>query len=516
MKKIYHPLLISLLPILAFYSHNKNELTSGSIIFPMIIILVFSGLYYLVLRKLVKDELKAKILTSTNFILFYSFGHLMIYLRERELLQDSISSSSYLIWIWIFLLFLTGLIIIRSKKSFSLLNEFFNIFSAALLLILIADIGYFEINRKPWGKFLEKENIKSGNNGNYCRDHNCPDVYYIIVERYGNQEILKERFAFDNGEFISYLENRGFVVPEKSRSNYLTTPPSLASSLNMDYLDDLAEVMGENNIDRGPLFEMYRDNKIWRFFKSKGYKYIFVGSYWEQGEKSPYADINYRFDELGLSQFSRSFLETTMLYPVVNNIAKNPYLNLRNIEHNLSIDQIDKLIEFSKIKEPKYIFAHLFITHGPYVFDQNGKLISEEEEKKSGYLKNYINSIIFANKKLKNMIMEIQKNSGNRAIILLQADEGPYPEKFFEDHFSFDWRKATNLQMKVKTGILNAYFLPSAGKSPVYPAITPVNTFRLVMNLYFGEQFQLLPDRTFAHEDYQHPYKFFEITDKIK
>ena len=72
-----------------------------------------------------------------------------------------------------------------------------------------------------------------------------PDIYYIIFDRYPRADSLKDFYDFDNSEFISYLETKGFYVASESNANYLKTAHSLASSLNVDYLSftsDQAEV----------------------------------------------------------------------------------------------------------------------------------------------------------------------------------------------------------------------------------------------------------------------------------
>ena len=46
-------------------------------------------------------------------------------------------------------------------------------------------------------------------------------------------------------------------------------------------------------------------------------------------------------------------------------------------------------------------------------------------------------------------------------------------------------------------GILNAYYLPGIGQGDLYPTISPVNSFRVVFNQYFGGKFPLLPDLSF-------------------
>ena len=48
-------------------------------------------------------------------------------------------------------------------------------------------------------------------------------------------------------------------------------------------------------------------------------------------------------------------------------------------------------------------------------------------------------------------------------------------------------------QLLQKTGILNAYYLPGADPRVFYPTISPVNSFRVVFNTYFGASLPLLP-----------------------
>jgi hypothetical protein len=40
---------------------------------------------------------------------------------------------------------------------------------------------------------------------------------------------------------------------------------------------------------------------------------------------------------------------------------------------------------------------------------------------------------------------------------------------------------------------LNAYYLPGY-KNKLYPSISPVNTFRLIFDSYFGGKYDMLPD----------------------
>lgn len=58
--------------------------------------------------------------------------------------------------------------------------------------------------------------------------------------------------------------------------------------------------------------------------------------------------------------------------------------------------------------------------------------------------------------------------------------------------------------------ILNAYYLPDGGAAKAYRGMTPVNTFRLVLDYYFGQSLGFLPDRSY-HSPYRKPYQFQEV-----
>jgi hypothetical protein len=69
--------------------------------------------------------------------------------------------------------------------------------------------------------------------------------------------------------------------------------------------------------------------------------------------------------------------------------------------------------------------------------------------------------------------------------------------------------------LKAQFKILNAYYLPNGGEKYLYDSISPVNTFRVIINAYFGEHLELLPDRSY-YSNYIMPYNFVDVTDKVK
>ena len=97
----------------------------------------------------------------------------------------------------------------------------------------------------------------------------------------------------------------------------------------------------------------------------------------------------------------------------------------------------------------------------------------------------------------------------------MQSGEGPSPFRYRDEEEDFLWERATVSEIREKTGILNAYHLPGVDAKDLYPGITPVNTFRLILKVYFGANLELLPDRVFAQVSDRAPYSFFDITDRI-
>ena len=148
------------------------------------------------------------------------------------------------------------------------------------------------------------------------------------------------------------------------------------------------------------------------------------------------------------------------------------------------------------------MFAHLLLPHPPYVFDAAGGVLSDEEaaerptsELYEGQL-NYLNSQVEA---LVEQLLAVPEDE--RPIIVLTADEGPYPKRYEGDPLmkgpdpDFDWSTGTEEELRIKFGILHAMYLPDTA-ADIPQSITSVNTFRFLFNRYFGADLPLLETRT--------------------
>jgi hypothetical protein len=125
----------------------------------------------------------------------------------------------------------------------------------------------------------------------------------------------------------------------------------------------------------------------------------------------------------------------------------------------------------------------------------------------------YLGQIQYANLLIRQMVPHLLHGK-RKAIVVIQADEGPFPDRYRTSNRS--WRLATPAELKMKTGIINAYYFPDGDYSSLADDITPINTFRMIFNKYFGTSFARLPDRMIGFTDYGHIYDFFDITDIVR
>jgi hypothetical protein len=317
---------------------------------------------------------------------------------------------------------------------------------------------------------------------------NPPDIYLFILDMYTRADLLESAFNYDNSDFLNALETRGFYVATCSQSNYTRTEISLASAYNLSYLQDLDPKFNDpDSIARRHLWDALKHNVLRYQLETMGYKTIsfangFPWSEWEDAQvfltPAPFSS--------GITEFETLFIQTTF----ARNLQDIGWLDLDQISGQNYRDRdllvFNSMEEVARMQGPKLVHIHLILPHPPFVFGPNGDYTNPADfwnEKKlypaNKFKLGYSNQLTFLNSKLLEMVDTILAESKTPPIIILQGDHGPWlqpsPQRFF---------------------ILNAYYLPSH-KTELYPTISPVNSFRVVFNDYFGGNYDLLEDKTY-------------------
>ncbi|MGW8250808.1 MAG: sulfatase-like hydrolase/transferase, partial [Anaerolineales bacterium] len=459
-------------PVIALLANNIEEVPAGVALRALLISLALSLLLFALLRLVLKGLIKAGISTSVALIVFFSYGHIYNFLGLREIFGLELGRHRVLAPL---VLLVTALIIIwimQYKGSLTLVNSMLNWIGFAALVIPLFQIASFEIRAQEISSttYLHTQMDSSLT---LPADRPAPDIYYIIVDAYARDDTLLEDFNLDNSPFLRQLDDLGFYVARCSQSNYSQTQLSLASSLNMNYLEALGDQYTAGNSSRVGIQELIHHNLVRRFLENLGYTSIafetgFKGTQWEDADiyYSPGHSYLDRMQITGrLNDFEVMLLRTSAGLLVSDASGLLPGFveanldNPRLIHRQRILFTLDSLDELPAIPGPKFVFAHLVIPHPPYVFGPQGEFTDYDIEIDTGY----INQVKYINTELVKLVEDLISKSQIAPIIIIQADHG-----------------AIHSPPSKRLRILNTYYLPEGGNEALYERISPVNTFRLV------------------------------------
>lgn len=500
----FHPFLLAVFPILALYSHNKEQLRLTELILPSAIalgsVLAITALLWLFL----KDIRKSAILASVYATLFLTTGYIATFL---EWVFPGLESGSSISWAMAVLISLSvpfGLLLFivlpqtrryLRKRYLPNLTALFNVVGVILVLMPAASILWYEaFDRTGTGSLQPTESGETG-----LAPEDSPDIYYIVLDGYASEATLEEFYGYDNSPFTDYLEEKGFFVASESHSNYNMTSLSLPSSLNMQYVNHLltSGVNADHSFDA--LWDLVRNNKVVQFLKARGYKYVHFGSGVTMTGSNENADFNYQFSR-GMNEFCTTLIRQTIASAWLGNTLQRSW-------RERTLFTFSQMADLREVEGPKFVFAHIMCPHPPYVFGPNGEPVPGSSLAMEGnvWLRKdlYLNQLIYINSLTMTLIDSILSESKVPPIIVLQADHGPA-----------SLGQMTDEHLRERFGILNAYHLPGGNDSLLYQAITPVNSFRVIFDFYFGADFGLLEDRNY-YQSYWSPYEFFDATDRL-
>ena len=509
-RTFFHPLFFSVYPIVYLYSANLGEVQAADALVPALLSLISAAVLLFVSRALTADDGKAALMVTGACFAFYAYG-------AFDSLMISLSDSQNLRGFWFpllwFLTFLAGEFAIwRHRESTMQVSGFLNTMALILLLIVSGNIAIFHLTadarlKKSHG--VAGETVLTIN----ASSTQLPDIYYLILDGYARQDILKTTYEADNSEFTAFLQSAGFYVASQSWANYPQTYLSLASSLNYTYLDTMAaKFYDQNSVE--PLVEMVRNNNLFAVLKKAGYLTVGLSSGYS-GTELRNADIYLSRTLLG-REFFDSLISSTFLAAL-----KLPFFDMSvsqaDVHRGRIRETLEALPELKLPAGPVVVFAHLTCPHPPFVFGPAGENINPGEKfhifdgshwgnDVSGYRRQYRDQLIYVTRLVKEMLSKLLAAKSRQRIIIIQSDHGPGSV--------LDWQNHEKTDLRERFGILNAVHLGGRSNDGLYPGISPINTIRFVLNQLLREKLPLLPDKSFFAPWFGR-YRFIDITDKL-
>lgn len=532
---VLHPFALAAYPVLSLAASNIQQIPLAEAIRPLLLSLALALVLAAIFRVATKDLVKAGLLASLSILLFFSYGLVYDIIKNATVGGILIGRHRYLSLLWLALAGGLGWLIWRTPADrLRPANTFLNAAGLVAIVLPIFTMARLGVLSSK-AAFTSPAPAGSGAL-HWDGPGQPPDIYYIILDSYAREDVMRNLYGFDNHEFLQDLRQRGFYVADKSDANHVSTAFSLASSLNMASLPDLGIDLPPGTYP-APLTDPIRNSLVRRQLEQLGYRTIALSSGW-----APTSIINADVflepgqNSLGGSQdvallqptsFESFLIGTTWLrFPL--DLLEARHLSalaqsLNVVEGNEAQRQLilwtfEQLERTPQIQGPKFVFAHFVAPHRPYVFGPNGERTAasgavnfEDTNPTTNAAQEffeYRDQLLYMNKRTLEMLDALLNDEPNDPIIILQSDTGPA--------FGFDWANPDQKNLVTKIGILNAYHLPAPCDSQLYSSISPLNSFRVVFDCVFGGAYPLQPDITYYSDHHSlNGYVFTPIDELI-
>jgi hypothetical protein len=508
MKKIehIHVLLMPLFPFLYLLAQNYNEydLFNISILTVVLIITAISASLFLIIIPLLHNRNVSAISVSIFMIWFFSYGYYYHLVYGVSIGNCIIGRSRYILPFYFVLLAAIMWVVLYNKKNSKLINYLSTSFNFAAIFLSLISVNTIsskkisqQFNKLELTAKLHNQLIQQGVLPDTAQGNNLQDIYYIILDSYPSNIVLKKYYHFDNNIFLQALRERGFYVADKSTSNYPITQLSLCSSLNMCYPDDLPIKKKNNKTYISSLNNLVDDNEVMRLAKKRGFQIVKIGSYWQPTSRKETKS------HLTINEVTVAFLKTSLLKEFFDKYYINPSIRVAIMNAFERLQSTPSKTEF-----PKFVFAHILCPHPPYVFGPDG------EQPKTSLLvsrqfnntKLFTNQVNYLNQIVLKTVDTILAQSHSKPIIILQGDHGYWNAPWLDTDAMPD-----GVFLNAQFHILNAYLVPENVRKHLYPEITPVNSFRIIFKVILGIEKDVLQDKNY-YASHIKAFKHIEVT----
>lgn len=478
-------LYLILLPVffvLHGYLENYGFISAGELVILGITYLAgtlaVATLCWLYFRNITKAALVAFFIMAFYFF----FGALHDFLKANA--NRYFSSYSFLLGVFFILLIILAVSIKKTHRWFKPLPAFLNILFLVYILIDAGSLISKAIH--PSRNSLSVYSFAKENTFVDCADCAKPDIYFLIMDEYASSSSLAQWYNYQN-DLDSFLLQKKFSIQAHSRSNYNFTPFSMASILNMSYIQGInnTKVTDVNNYSTCEL--LIRNNEVIKMLSAAGYDIVNYSIFKLAGHP---ALVQQSFLPLNTLLITERTLLANIRKDLGWKLARwypfkwfwaNDIMSINKSNHQL-IDLVKKSAT-TKNTRPRFIYAHFYMPHLPYYYDKHGnlkELATINRERLAPSISPYLEYLTYVNSRVREMVTTIQKQNPG-AVIIFMGDHGFRPTT----NEAFPLRYFQNM---------NAVYFPDNDYKLLYDSISGVNQFRVIFNKLFNQSMPLLKD----------------------
>ena len=506
----FYPGCAGLFALLSVYASNTDQASPRELLVPAAIVLAATLLLLAIVALMLRGIHRAAPPVAAAVFFFLTYGNWVdiLWAAHPDPRRRTFYHQLVLILQTLLLLLITFLAIRRLKDPPRLtpkLNRLTLVLLACPLLIVAYRTTTAALGDKP---STASEAPPSSAIANLNPRAPRPDIYFIVLDAHGRQDILRQQYHYDDSPFIEHLRGKGFYIADRSTSNYMWTEISVPAALNMRYLNDLPGDSTARTIEAEALL---RNSALVTSLKTLGYRTVAFESV-EKWLSLDNSNVYYRIsNHLGFTPFQQLIVNTSALSRFGGDwLRRRLTLDQFHLKRELLLSKLAEMPRAIALPGPKFVFLHVMEPHTPFVFAADG---SDPGRRGYGSMFDGLNAEVtsrqyhewyraqaqFVDNQVSLLVDKILASSKIPPVIVLIGDHGP------RSGISPDPDEAA---LHECLSNLTAVYLPQPNHAALYPRITPVNLFRVVLNECFKADLPLLPDKSY----YSYP-DLFELRD---
>lgn len=410
---------------LFFFLHGWNEhwrdLDAKDVLPLLAAHILVSAVLFILFKRYYRDNGKAAIATMTLLAIHFFFGAVQDFFHAHVALRFL---SRYGVLIPLILLGYGYLLVRLRKKQPG--QRFIGFLSLVLIVLLAVELVMLPLNE------FGKEVRDTGHILGPPSKTDDPDIYYIVTDEYASSRALREYMGYDNAYMDSALAGMDFMLMPDMHSNYNFTPFSVASTLNMGYLDWIPDTTACTPDDYNRCTSEIRSSKVcWKFI-GEGYAIRNYSIFDLPGEPSPVGSNflpvkgKLLMAQTLLMRAKKDLGHLILTGPLEIGVLSKDLIYGPGRNNDTLIARTIREAE-RKNTGPRFIYTHLYLPHPPFYVDSLGHPKDKatlQREMDSPTVEAYRQYLPHANAKILSLIKAIREKNDGPAIILLLSDHG--------------------------------------------------------------------------------------------
>ena len=433
--------------------------------------------------------------------------------------------------IWVFITFLVSILIYRlcERSWFPIAGV---LFSLTLAILPIGQYVAFTVATENYG--AETLDSITGQDRGW---ESQPDIYFLLVDGFGRQDVLKEMFDIDTSGFEAELRRNGFVVADRALGAHPMTWLSVPAIFDQEY-QALPGDQGK------PATQIRQDailaggSRTHQILKANGYHFVTAATAWgpfcdpspiseveDCVNKRPYIDAAlkdaYVRYQLAFMTPVLPLSRASFLPEAVGAMWEGPKLledpTTVGGKAFLTSDVLD-VVDAAQARDdsiPLFVFGHMWYTHPPFTLGPKCEFRTRGVPSLGGDwadVSGYQAGIDCAIMQILELISEVDPS----AVIVVQSDHGPVREKIEspDDVAGLGEKDVQSELLWGRASVFSAVRLPEHCRSFVSDTYAGINTFKVVFDCLEGSPTPQISERSYWA--WWNSRRVVDLTDRLR